>query len=86
MRVHCKIEQDTNLVGGDKVADEQKDAHDDVLGNGDDVRAGDLENLDALLDGRVQIDVVGTDTSRDTDLEVLRLRTIVILSDRESNK
>ena len=58
---------------GDEVADEQKDAHDDVLGDGHDIRARNLEHLNALLDGRVEVDVVGADTGGDTDLQVLRL-------------
>ena len=63
----------TYLVCGNEVADEEKDAHDDVLRNGDDIRAGDLEDLDALLNGSVQVDVVRANTSGDTELEVLRL-------------
>lgn len=49
---------DTDLVGGDEVADEEEDAHDDVLCDGDDVGARDLEDLEALLGGCVEIDVV----------------------------
>ena len=62
-----------HLVRGHEVAHEQEDAHHDVLRDGDDVRAGHLEHLDARVDGRVQIDVVGADARRDADLEVLRL-------------
>ena len=61
------------LVRRDEVADEKKDGHDDMLGNGDDVGAGDLEDLDTVLDGRVEVDVVRADTGSDTDLQVLRL-------------
>ena len=64
---------DAYLVCGNEVADEEKDAHDDVLRDGDDVGARDLEDLDALLDGSVQVDVVRANTSGDTELEVLRL-------------
>ena len=57
----------------DEVPDEEKDAHEDVLGDGHDVRAGDLQDLEALVDRGVQVDVVGADTGGDADLEVLRL-------------
>ena len=63
----------THLVSGDKVPDEQEDAHDDVLRDRDDVRARDLEHLDAALDGRVQVDVVRADARRHAELEVLGL-------------
>ena len=61
------------LVGGDKVADEEEDGHHDVLGDRDNVGARDLEDLDTVLDGRVEVDVVGADTSGDAKLEVLGL-------------
>lgn len=60
-------------MGGDEVPDEEEDAHDDVLGDRDNVRPRDLENLDTVLDGSVEVDVVRADTSGDTDLEVLGL-------------
>jgi hypothetical protein len=46
-----------------------------VLGDGDDVGAGDLGDGDAAvgLVGGGQVDVVGADTSGDGDLEVLGL-------------
>ena len=62
-----------HLVGGDKVADEEEDAHDDVLCDRGDVRAGHLEDLDPAVDGSVEIDVVRADTCSDADLEVLGL-------------
>lgn len=63
------------LVGGHEVAEEDEDGHDDVLGDGDDVGAGDLGDGDAAvgLVGGDQVDVVGADTSGDGDLEVLGL-------------
>lgn len=63
------------LVGWDEVADEGQDGHDDVLGDGNDVGAGDLSNGDTAIGlvGSVEVDVVGTDTSGDCDLEVLGL-------------
>ena len=70
---HLPVAALDHLVRGDEVADEQEDAHHDVLRDGDDVRAGHLEDLDALLDSGVEVDVVGADTGGDTDLQVLRL-------------
>jgi hypothetical protein len=63
------------LVGGDKVADEDEDGHDDVLSNRDNVGTSDLGNSDTAvgLVGSVQVDVVRTDTSSDGNLEVLCL-------------
>ena len=61
------------LVCRHKVADKEQDAHDDMLGDRDDVRARDLEDLDAVLDGSVEVDVVRTNTRGDADLEVLGL-------------
>ena len=63
------------LVRRDKVADEGKDGHDDVLSDGDDVGASDLGDGDTAvgLVGSIEIDVVGTDTSSDGELEVLCL-------------
>lgn len=63
------------LVGGDKVAQQHQDGHDDVLGDGDDVGAGDLGDGDAAvgLVGGGQVDVVGADAGGDGDLEVLGL-------------
>ena len=64
-----------HLVGGDEVADQDEDGHDDVLGDGHDVGAGDLGDGDAAVGrvGSVQVDVVGTNTGRHGDLELLRL-------------
>lgn len=55
------------LVGGNKVADKDKDSHDDVLSDGDDIAAGDLGNGDAAIGGvgSVEVDVVRADTSSD---------------------
>lgn len=62
-----------HLVGRDEVADEEEDAHHDMLGDRGHVGAGDLKDLDLALDGGVEVDVVRADTSGDTDLEVLCL-------------
>ena len=60
-----------HLVSGHEVADEQEDVHHDLLSDGDDVRTSDFEDLDVLLDGGVEVDVVGAHAGSDTDLEVL---------------
>ena len=63
------------LVGGDKVADQDQDGHDNVLSDGHDVGAGDLSDCDTAIGlvGGVEVDVVGTNTGSDGDLEVLSL-------------
>lgn len=63
------------LVGGDEVADESQDGHDDVLGHGGDIAAGDLGDGDTTVGGvgGVEVDVVRTNTSSDGQLEVLGL-------------
>ena len=58
-------------IGGNKVADENEDGHNDVLSDRDDVGASDLVDRNVLLVGDIEIDVVGTDTGSDTTLEVL---------------
>ena len=62
-----------HLVRRHEVPNEQKDRHDDMLGDRDHVRAGHFQDLYILLDGRVEVDVVGANTSSHTELEVLRL-------------
>ena len=66
-----------DLVCGDEVPDEQKDAHHDVLGDGDDVGTGDLHDLQALLGSHVEVNMVGPDTSGHAELEVVRLQSAV---------
>jgi len=63
------------VVGWDKVADEGEDGHDDVLSDGDDVGSSDLGDGDTAvgLVGSVEVDVVGTNTGSDGDLELLGL-------------
>lgn len=63
------------VVGGDEVADQEEDGHDDVLGDGDDVGAGNLGDGDTTvgLVGGIQVDVVRADTSGDGELELLGL-------------
>lgn len=59
------------LVAHVVIADENEDGHDDVLGNRDDVGARDLSNSDLALVGRVEVNVVRTNTGSDAELEVL---------------
>lgn len=63
------------LVSRDKVADEDEDSHKHVLSDGDDVRASNLSNSDTAIGfiGSVEVDVVGTDTSSDGNLQLLCL-------------
>lgn len=63
------------LVGRDEVADEDEDGHENVLSNRDDVGASDLSNGDTAvgLVGSVEVDVVGADTSGNSELELLGL-------------
>ena len=56
-----------------KVANEDENAHHDLLSNRLDVGSGNLEDLNSVLNSCVEIDVVGSDTSSDTDLELLGL-------------
>lgn len=58
---------------GDEVANEQEHAHDDMLSDRDDVGSRDLQNLNLLVDGSVEVDVVGTHTSGDTNFQIFRL-------------
>lgn len=63
------------LVGGDEVAHQGQDGHDDVLSDGDDVGTSDLSNGNTAIGlvGSVQVNMVGTNTGRDSELEVLGL-------------
>lgn len=63
------------LVGGDEVADESQDGHDDVLGHGGDIAAGDFGNGDTAVGGvgSVEVDVIRSNTGRHGQLEVLGL-------------
>ena len=60
-------------VGGDVVAHQREDHHDDVLGDADRVRVGDLGDGDPAVDRRLQVDVVGADARGDGDLQIPRL-------------
>jgi hypothetical protein len=63
------------LVGRDEVADEDEDGHENVLSNGDDVGTSDFGNCYTTvgLVGSVEVDVVGADTSSNSELELLGL-------------
>lgn len=61
------------LVGGYEVAHEEQDAHHDVLSDRGHVRARHFDDIDVLLGGGVEVDVVRTDTGGDRELEVLGL-------------
>ena len=63
------------LVGRDEVADEDEHGHDDMLGDGNDVGASDFGDGDTAvgLVGGVKVDVVGSNTGSDGDLELLGL-------------
>lgn len=62
-------------MGGNEIADQDQDGHDDVLGNGHDVAASDLGHGDAAvcLVGGIEVDVIRADTGRDGKLEILGL-------------
>lgn len=63
------------LVSGDEVTDEGEDGHNDVLSDGDDVGASHLGDGDTTvgLVGGIKVDVVGTNTGGDGNLQVLGL-------------
>jgi hypothetical protein len=63
------------FVGGDEVADKDEDGHNDVLSDGNNIRASDFSDSNATicLVGCVQVDVVRTDTCCDCELELLCL-------------
>ena len=69
----------TDLMGRDEVPDEEEHGHDDMLSDRHDVRASDLEHLDALRDRGVEVNVVGAHTGRHTDLKILCLHESVRL-------
>ena len=63
------------VMGGDKVANEGQNGHQDMFGHGHDVGASNLCHGDATvgLVGGVQIDVIGANTGSDGNLQVLGL-------------
>jgi hypothetical protein len=63
------------LVCRDEVSDKDEDGHDDVLGDGDDVGSGNLCDCDTSIGlvGRIEINVIGSNTSCNGNLQVLCL-------------
>lgn len=63
------------LVGGHEVAHQDQNGHNDMLSNGDDVGAGHFGdgNTTVGLVGGIEVDVVGTNTSSNSELQVLSL-------------
>lgn len=63
------------LVCWDEVTDEDKDGHDNVLSDRDNVGASDLSNSNTAIGlvGSVQVDVIRSNTSGDGNLELLGL-------------
>lgn len=61
------------LVCGNEVADEGEDGHDDMLGDRDDVAAGNFGNGDTAIGlvGGIQVNVIRSDTSSDGNLQLL---------------
>lgn len=64
-----------HLVGGHKVADQDQDGHDDMLGHRHDVGARHLGNGNTAIGlvCSIKVDMIGTDTCRDGELELLCL-------------
>ena len=69
------VTTDDLLVSGDEVADEGEDGHNNVLSNRDDVGSRDLGDGDTAvgLVRSIEIDVIGSDTSSDGNLQLLGL-------------
>ncbi|KAH3671631.1 hypothetical protein OGAPHI_000336 [Ogataea philodendri] len=67
--------RDDLLVGRNKVSHQHQDGHHNVLGNRNNVRSSHLENgnVSSGLVDVVQVDVVGSNTSNNQQLEVLSL-------------
>jgi hypothetical protein len=64
------------FVSRDEVAHKKEDSHDDVLGDGNDVGTCDFSNSNTAIGliGSVQVDMIGANAGRDSDLELLGLR------------
>lgn len=67
------LNENTYFMCGHEITDKEEDAHDDVLSNGHNIGSRNLEDLDLVVDSRVEVDMVGTDTSSDANLEVFSL-------------
>jgi hypothetical protein len=55
-----------HFMSGDEVTNKEQNAHHNVLCYGRDVGTRDFEDLNALLSGGVEVDMVGANTSGDT--------------------
>jgi hypothetical protein len=66
---------DDLLVSGDEVADQDQDGHDNVLSDRDNVGSRHLSDGDTTVGGvgSVEVDMVGTDTGRNGELQLLGL-------------
>ena len=60
-------------MGRNEVSDEKKNTHNDVLSDRDDIGARHFEYLDFLIDRCIEINMIGTNASGDTKLEVFGL-------------
>lgn len=58
-----------HLMRRHKVAHKQEDVHQHMLSDGHNVRAADFDDVDLVLDGSVEVDVVGPDTGGNSQLE-----------------
>lgn len=63
------------FVSRDKVSDQDKDSHDDVFSNGDDIAASDLGDSETAIGlvSSIEVDVVRANASSDAELQVLGL-------------
>jgi hypothetical protein len=63
------------LVGGDEVANQSQNGHDNVLGDRDNIATSDFGDSDTAvgLVGSIEVNVVGTDTGSDGELQILGL-------------
>lgn len=63
------------LVGRDEVANQCQNGHDNVLGDRDDIAASDFGDSDTAvgLVGGIKVDMVGTNTGSDGELQLLGL-------------
>ena len=60
-------------MSGNEITDEREDTHNDMLSYRDDIRSRDFQDLNAMVYGGVQVNVVRPDASGDTELQLRRL-------------
>jgi hypothetical protein len=68
-----KLSRLTNLVCRHKVPDEDEHTHDDMLSDGGDVGARNLENLDSFVDSGIKVDVIRAHSSGNAGFQILSL-------------